>query len=119
VALELESPILDCNAHGMFAINLDNPKPLIMKSFENQLNRYIKEYQKTEHSKDTPATRARLKLYDVYLRIYDHREKGWSWSRLANRFFKHIEDRNYAIRKVKREYQQCRKLIEEGYRHIR
>jgi len=121
VSLELESPILDCNVRGTIVIRLKYPKRAIIESFEEQLGHYIKEYKKTEHKQNSPETRAQIALYKRYLQIYDLREKGWNWERLVNKFYKgYVEDnKNYAKRKVQREHERCRELIERDYRQIR
>ena len=64
------------------------------------------------------AKKPHLYEYKRYLEVYDLKEKGWTWSRLAKKYFPddHIWD---AKRKVMRYNKKCKDLINFGYSQIR
>lgn len=110
-------------ASGEFFIDLEYPKETILR----RISDYLDEYKKVRNKEDADMHRTRFGNYDNYLKVYDLREQGWSWDKLANKFYKGDVERanlgvkgiNYAKRKVKRDYERCKKLIEGGYGQIR
>lgn len=67
------------------------------------------------------SSRARFGEYKRYLKVYDLVIKGKTLKEIAKRLYSgDIErDMNYAIRKVRRDYDRCKRLIDGGYRQIR
>lgn len=60
--------------------------------------------------------------YDGYLKVYDLRKSGWSWEKIARTMYQSDVERgdiNYAKLKVKRDYERCKRLVDDGYRQIR
>lgn len=102
------------------AIDINSSKKRLVNSFKTTINFY-KSLVKGDKK---GANRKRFNEYDRYLKVYDLREqpKPWSWEKLAKRFYGvDIErgDMDYAKKKVKRDYERCKKLIDGDYRQIK
>ncbi len=100
------------------AIDIRCPKKHLIDKFKTMINFYKRLV------KDIPTNdkRKRFGQYDRYLEVYDLKEKGWSWDKLARKFYKGDVERgnlDYAKKKVKRDYDRCKKLIDGDYRHIK
>ena len=98
-------------------INLDLslPKNEIMKHLEHEISKWKEIYNKNYKA------RIRIENYDNYLRVYIYVDK-YGFDKAAKRFYKSDIDRgekHYAIKKIKRDYARCQKLINGGYRQIR
>ncbi|MDP1852913.1 MAG: hypothetical protein Q8L26_01710 [Candidatus Omnitrophota bacterium] len=100
-------------------IDLKFPKKSIMKNVEEVIDNSLAILPKKYENVDS---RKRFAHYEGYLKIFDLKNKGWTWNKLAKKFYKNDVDRNelnYAKRKVKRDYERCVKLVEGGFRQIR
>jgi hypothetical protein len=67
-------------------------------------------------------TRARLAEYKRYLKVFDMRNDGASWERIAERLYPEDVEKgrlSYARRKARRDYERCESMIAEGYRQLR
>lgn len=96
-------------------VDIRYPKETLFKNFKTMVNFYKNFVTDIRIDK-----RKRFGEYDRYLAVYDLFEEGWSWDRLARKFYKADMERssNYARKKVKRDYERCLKLIDGGYRQI-
>lgn len=93
-------------------VDITQRERLILSEF-NKLICHWKKMRKTKN-------KSRFENYRQYLRIFDLKERGWSWTRLANK--SHPNEAgglDYAKQKVMRDYKRCKKLIEGGYRQIK
>ena len=98
-------------------VNLNAPKELIHTRIREIVNLWKGLYDKYYR----PRRRNRTE-YDRYLTVYDLREQGWQWGKLADKFYKGDTERgdiDYAKKKVRRDYERCKKMIDGGYRQIR
>lgn len=79
---------------------------------------------KTSNDKDFFETCNKPRIPEIkrYLEVYKLKtENNWSWEKLAQKFYKcgvEQEDLNYVKKKIKRDYERCKKLINEGFKHI-
>lgn len=87
-----------------------------------ELDKIISYWKKVRANK----TRVIFKKYDIYLMIYDWKENGCSWREIARKLQKrNLEpgwnkaDTENLRRHALRAYNQCKKLIDGGYRQIR
>lgn len=106
----------------------DNIKVVIdldtsLLKIKKEVGRIVAHWQKLRSkvlSKKKPH-RVRLNQYKQYLEVYDLRKAGWSWEKLAKRFYKKQGgDLNYKKQKVKRDYDRAEAFIGKGkYLQIR
>lgn len=104
---------------GELLMDVSLPKKTILEEFEKQLDRLIKSYKGKRglYEKDPANRRARIARYEHYLNVYDLRVKGWTWRRLAEKFYP--GEFIYRAKKyAKRDYQRCKKMIEGGFGQI-
>jgi len=109
---------------GSFTIALSFPKRTIMWSFEKQLNYHLQQYKKflKKQREKINKSRVRIENYNRYLEVFDLKNKGWGFDRLAKKFYASDVDRgglSFAKMKVKRDYNRCNELIKYGHQQIR
>ncbi|MCF7895875.1 MAG: hypothetical protein K9L87_01375 [Candidatus Omnitrophica bacterium] len=94
------------------SINLKYPKPMILATVEF----FIDSAKRSQPKKKN--TRARLEEYLNYLAIYDLRESGIGWRKIAKKVYpKEIFPEN-TKRKVMIGYNKCLDLINSGYKDL-
>jgi len=100
---------------GDFILDIQHPKKEIMAKFEAYIDEYINNFNKVDKDK---RQRNRLEEYQRYLDVYDLKNKGWGWDKLAERFYKSDTENgriSYARMKIKRDFNRCKKLIDGGF----
>ena len=103
---------VSCKNPKVFLVDIWRDKEIIL----HEMSKRIDKIRENESKEDVDQTiRLRTNEYKKYLQVYDLKNKGWSWDKLANKFYP--EDSggfNQAKRKVKRDYERCKKLIDGG-----
>ena len=104
-------------AHGA-KLTLSETFEMGYDSVTRKLN--LNKISNDKHYLDT-VSRARFGEYKNYLKVYDWIMAGKSSAETAKRFYRGDFDRDkyYAVKKVNRDYDRCKKLIEGGYGQIR
>lgn len=102
------------------SINLKFPKAAIMAFLEFYVDLYKRDYA----SKLDKATRARLREYKDYLRIYDLKQQGLNFFDIASDVYKKDigsikKDAISIVENTERNYKSCLRLIKGGYKQIR
>ncbi len=93
-------------------VDVTHRERLILSEFKKLIS-FWKKIRRTEN-------RNRCEAYKQYLRVYDAKERGWSWAKLAQFFYPNdAGTTDYAKQKVMRDYKRCVKLINGGYRQIK
>ena len=98
-------------------VNLLKKKEAIFKDFKSIILLW------KEHILNMPQTKTQWMMYDTYLKIYDLRHpckgRGKTFLKITEEVYPNDDKRFYVIeRKVYRNYKECKRLINGGYRYI-
>lgn len=100
-------------------VNLNSPKKVLMKEFENLIDDYSK-YRMLSNSVQLPEKRwrSRLKEYAEYLKVWVLRQKKKTYKQIAAIVYP--DDQQYAgIDKARKSYKAAARLINGDYRKIK